>query len=109
MHGVGANGARRSDEFYLVQLRCRTGQGLQRRHHAGRDGAAQVFAVWRHAVENGGSAKGDGNGGPAVQVMCGGGVYDAVSTNLAGIINRQRYAAAGSRTDYQRLHAQILP
>src|ERR1019366_9636342 len=85
-HGVGAHHVLGRPEIYQRQTGGFGEQGRDGDADAHRDGAAQIFAVFRNHIEVDGGAHIDDHTRAAVFTKAGNGVHQAVGAYFAGVV-----------------------
>jgi hypothetical protein len=109
LDGVAADRRPGLGQFDPVEAGGPFEEGLGGDQQPGGDGAAQVVAVAVDGVEGGGGAEVDDDGRPAVAVVGGQGVGDAVGPDLLGVLIENADAGPDARADNQRLQAEVGP
>src|SRR5207244_2098882 len=111
--GLQAADCRRADnpgrlaDIHALQAGGAAEQGLGGDSESRTNHTALIFALRRHAIECGCSAKVNDDAGPAMFLKRRDAVHNAVGAHFGGILVQYRHSSFNTRLDEQRLVAEV--
>ena len=108
MDGVAANDVGRRFEGDSAELGGAAGKSGSGNPQTGGNGNAQQFALVGNDVEGRGGADVDDDAVAGVEVVGGGGVYDAVCADFGWVVGGDDDAGVGFGRDLERVLAEVI-